>query len=734
MEGKKRLKIDSDRIPFLLYLGYILYVLAEDGADLVCYLLDLPQVTICSRVLICVGIVLLLLAVGKRVQIIKVSRNINVFWIIGSMVLIVFSVFKAIQPDLSSDTTNYHLVAQIPGFGHPYQDGFAAGSFQRFGGQLADHLFYIPRVLMGYRMGTLLNAAICVLIYYQVNNLLYMLWGSSFREIRTYCRTVFKQPVIPALLFHESMLSLVLVSTCQILMQISMYMVDLVPVPLLLELLRMILGEQEEKTIRFGYFAGLCGITAALKLTNVVYLLPLLICFIWGNRAYLTAKRFEICAVLGVLPFSIYAIYYLVETGSPIYPWFNGIFQSPFFLATNFKDLRWGPSNPVETLLWPIYAIVRPDYRQNEVYDIFPIQMFCAVIACICWVVVLRTPAARKRQHNEAKMLGIFICAVYLWALTTGHSRYFIFGKLLGGIIFCGLLVHFYKKKKGCLMIGLTLLAVCSLGGSVHDFYRIANGIEYAWRDSLNINCVKDNLNYIFRDHSLISDNQSADVDAVIDTQSFYGGIASCMFPDRPVYNYPYIEAYLPEGEVKEKATAEIRKLLESGSTTVAIHGAHSVTIEEYMDDINKLRLKLTDMDWLDGPFTQQYSMILCRLGPMDEDEANRLYFANAEGQDTMSIIAETGTYLFKALVSLNYNYEWFGDIPQEFVITASDGETEKTVFSMQFREREVQKVQTELDLNGLSPEIELKFHWNDMNGTVQENVGPYKLMIIPQE
>lgn len=52
----------------------------------------------------------------------------------------------------------------------------------------------------------------------------------------------------------------------------------------------------------------------------------------------------------------------------------------------------------------------------------------------------------------------------------------------------------------------------------------------------------------------------------------------------------------------------------------------------------------------------------------------------------------------------------------------------------MQFREREVQKVQTELDLNGLSPEIELKFHWNDMNGTVQENVGPYKLMIIPQE
>lgn len=38
-------------------------------------------------------------------------------------------------------------------------------------------------------------------------------------------------------------------------------------------------------------------------------------------------------------------------------------------------------------------------------------------------------------------------------------------------------------------------------------------------------------------------------------------------------------------------------------------------------------------------------------------DSGNKLYFANAEGQDTMSIIAETGTYLFKALVSLNYNF-----------------------------------------------------------------------------
>lgn len=85
----------------------------------------------------------------------------------------------------------------------------------------------------------------------------------------------------------------------------------------------------------------IAGLLLALKTSNLVYLLPLVA---WFCMSQPRGERMRWLGILGavLLPVATanYAYAWLV-TGNPLFPFYNGVFRSPYYPLENFRDLKW---------------------------------------------------------------------------------------------------------------------------------------------------------------------------------------------------------------------------------------------------------------------------------------------------------------------------------------------------------------------------------------------------------
>lgn len=86
---------------------------------------------------------------------------------------------------------------------------------------------------------------------------------------------------------------------------------------------------------------AICGLLLALKTSNMIYTLPLLAWLIAaqsaGTRIRWTAAMLATLLLIGG---SCYT-YALLVTGNPLFPFYNAVFQSPYFPLKNLRDLKW---------------------------------------------------------------------------------------------------------------------------------------------------------------------------------------------------------------------------------------------------------------------------------------------------------------------------------------------------------------------------------------------------------
>ena len=278
------------------------------------------------------------------------------FFIAGSLFILAFFSVKGFAPDQSYDTQNYHLLSQIPGFVDNLHYHVIPGRFQMFGFRLGDRMFYPFRAILGLRMGTMLNTLAMLVIYRQVTVFL------SMEADRLERKCSWSKHLAPVLAF-------LIVSRLELIQESGSYMVELLALPFLLEMVFLLLrgldeAKREREAVLFCLFGG---ILFCLKMTNIVYLVPLVLLYLWKIRKYLTPKLFLGCLVTGVIPVSVYLIYNGIAMKNPVYPYYNSLFHSPYFGETDFKDPRWGPSNIKEFLLWAYSMIRHPDYRLSEI-------------------------------------------------------------------------------------------------------------------------------------------------------------------------------------------------------------------------------------------------------------------------------------------------------------------------------------------------------------------------------
>jgi hypothetical protein len=340
------------------------------------------------------------------------------FWLTVALPVLVLWALRAPLVDIGYDTLNYHVMHGERGLWGPvFQAGDFYPYFFPYLNPAADLVTAMFRAVLGYRGGTIGSALALV----WSAEILWRLLAPSVKDERVRALSV-----------------LLAVSAEGMLWEVSGYMVDLLSLPVLLEATRLAtvdvlpLRPLHRRTTALGV---LLGLAVALKLTNLVFVLPIgLVALVrWlGPRT----ERPRALAILGAaaagavaiaLPVAPHALLLLAKTGSPVFPYFNKLFESPFYPPIDIKDIRWGPSSAIEALGWPLLSALRPE-RLSE----FSVTTGRLALG---WLVALAALVALRKDAQLRAISAIVVIGGLLWSLGTGYHRYGLFLELLGGLL-----------------------------------------------------------------------------------------------------------------------------------------------------------------------------------------------------------------------------------------------------------------------------------------------------------
>ncbi|MGD0580160.1 MAG: carbohydrate binding domain-containing protein [Bryobacteraceae bacterium] len=211
--------------------------------------------------------------------------------------------------------------------------------------------------------------------------------------------------------------------------------------PLLVMLgLLAVLRDAESPSWRLVLAAGVAlGLAMGFKLVNGVFALALLLtlCTTFSRSGFLR-RIVSYCtgvAAAAMLVGGSWAFALAREFGNPFFPFFNGIFKSPYLASTNFSDGRWKATTLGQALDFPLHWAAKTSSLSSE----FPFRdlRFAVFVVLLLPVLVLALsrlrPAARNAEGTAASLLNpahrrlllwFFTLAYLLWLYTFGHMRY----------------------------------------------------------------------------------------------------------------------------------------------------------------------------------------------------------------------------------------------------------------------------------------------------------------------
>ena len=566
------------------------------------------------------------------------DSNINLFLKISWIIIFAYSFFKGIIPDTSADTTNFHISMQNPQFNEKFGINIVSGDSLLISYSFVDTLFYIPRIVLGYRMGTMINTVFLILIHYSIFGIL----KNNLRKRKIYV-TERKLDIIC------SFGSLVVISNIEIFMQVSTYMSELILLLISVEIIRLLLNNNYNK-FEVYYFCILNGILFMLKITSIIYIIPFVFIYLFKIRKSLKIKLFLKCFLIVIIINLPMFIFNYFQSGNPVFPFFNSFFKSPYYFINNFKDTRWGPQNIKEILFWPLYVAFFPNYRHGEVTRVF------SFITCVMIIFNTLYVFNLKKISNEKRILFIlFWVSFYFWAFLIGHNRYFITGFSIGTLLFMiNVIEYFYFKndlKKINKYILRLLIFCCSIEILLNSFI-ILIGKEYSWRENLNLRIIKENCNLVFKDRKIFDITCSNGIKSIVSFNDL-GGLGSSLNDGIPIIRMKSVEQY--EEKSQNIVKRNINILFNNGGVYDLIV-PHKVNIDEYIDRLNKHGFKISDIKSINSIFKTVDEISLVKFDKLNKNEQNsiikvgeKIDFNNKGNLDLSAIV-----YLPRA-----HNYIW---------------------------------------------------------------------------
>ena len=554
---------------------------------------------------------------------------------IFALMIVAQCTVRAIMPDSCYDTLNYHLYYQ-KFFDRDFinYDFFPMRSFnaQTFGA-IGDRLFYGFRYFLGYRMGTLLNTLVVVLIYFQIKQLFCMVWTEFGHE----CQTRWSEAFI-------SIGTFVCMMTETTYANLSNYMVDYLALPFVLEIFRIVLckGEDEKETSvahTAGYLCIMSGFAVGIKITNCLLIFPLAVFFLFKQRKRMNIKCIFCSFLVFLYPLLLYLFISYKITGNPVFPYLNRFFQSPYFSATRSPNdfsafnSRFGPTEMGEYLLWPFYMLKFPE-RTSDIAT-------CSGRLLILFVTfIIAVPCEFKKFTCKIKHIFLYwvYCYVLFLSVLHGYMRYIPILEILGSVLAFVILAEWIyhrgavRRRAGTV---IALLILCQISLATDNY--ILKNCEWSWRSIKDVSRMMLNLPYVLRDqdagvginHEILDDIQCF----VVPDPS--GSLAVELKDDVPIIG---INSYFA---TTNEYTAQ---LLDQKLQDISELNIYSVTNKDgWMDNFeifNSRGLALEEIITIQPDFWDKiYCLPLMKLKPVDDAiSVNYENFSSSEEKLTIDI------------------------------------------------------------------------------------------------
>jgi hypothetical protein len=424
LENEQKIVLNK---PFMIYLAFILWVFTTD----LVYFLEFLFKHKNSYGVVLSSIICVTLFLQLRKKIIIEKLEINFIDILGFLLIIFIAFIKIPFPDNNYDLLNYHLFLQQPSFITDKASIFFPSGFLSYNYPLGDRMFYLFRYLLGFRLGVLPNLFALILINLQITSLLKKYFSSL--ELNNLLISGF---------------SILAICSEYIFLNLSVYLIDIIYIPLLLELLQIILFNENENSASIYYFAILAGLSISFKITNIVFFVPILLIYTVRFRQKINFKNLFFAVIFFILPISVYALYSYISTGNPIFPFMNHYFNSQYTVNVNFKDLRWGPKTIFEYLTWPYQMLKNPQ-------KISELSVYTGKITIGILFLLISIPSLVKHKDlkntRNISLLIVYLLSFLLWEITTGYVRYAIFLEIISGIYITVLSVNTISKNNSIL-------------------------------------------------------------------------------------------------------------------------------------------------------------------------------------------------------------------------------------------------------------------------------------------
>jgi hypothetical protein len=210
------------------------------------------------------------------------------------------------------------------------------------------------------------------------------------------------------------------------------------------------------KASRIRWSGLLIGLAAAAKYVAGIYVIGLVAMVLTlpgkGGRRVRTLVNFTGAIVCGVLLAGGYwMILMLYHYQSPVFPFYNALFQSPFApTGKNFADLRFLPRSLSQALLYPIYIANEQNLVAEHAFRDARLAAAAISLVALGAVGALRARALVPLQGLDGvrlTRLGVFFLASYLvWLKMFSIYRYAVPLELIAAPLVIGTLTYALRR------------------------------------------------------------------------------------------------------------------------------------------------------------------------------------------------------------------------------------------------------------------------------------------------
>lgn len=203
----------------------------------------------------------------------------------------------------------------------------------------------------------------------------------------------------------------------------------------------LILVADREPAFRYLLAGLLIGAAVGLKLTNVVYAIGAAAAVLAAARPLRATALLGVGGIVGAaLTGGEWCLIAWRDTGNPIFPLFNAIFQSGEVAAINLMDAQFMPHGMLDALAYPFYWLVG-DHRGAE--HPFRDARFAVVTVLLVLTVFMRMTRGRViLTRRDVQLLVLFAVSYLTWLGLFSIQRYAVVLELLCGPIIVLLLAR----------------------------------------------------------------------------------------------------------------------------------------------------------------------------------------------------------------------------------------------------------------------------------------------------